>query len=145
VRVLEWAILRPATHSFASDCFCSCQGFGLYGQFGKGGLLPLGRAGFHASSGARGNLSIFRRDASLGTRGPNSAAPYENRQHLCALHAFYRAGRRRNHWDAAVGVDRLDTRRTAAEIGDGSIRQSVDIAGIDVQVQTESSPLLESQ
>lgn len=139
VRLLEWAILRPATTLLLAVALL-LGGFSLYGQFGKGiSFFPSVEPDFmQVQVRARDNFSIFERDALVRAvedriLGYNEIASIYARSTMSAGQGD----------EETIGTLQLelvpwDTRRTAAEIGE-DIRKSVsDIAGIDVQVQTES-------
>jgi multidrug efflux pump len=139
VRVLEWAILRPATTLLLAIALL-LGGFGLYGQFGKGvAFFPSVEPDFmQVQVRARDNLSIFERDA-LVRAVEDRLLPYEEIASIYAR-SMLSAGQGDEETIGTLQLELTawDTRRTAAEIG-VDIRQSVaDIAGIDVQVQTES-------
>lgn len=139
VRVLEWAILRPATTLLLAFALL-LGGFGLYGQFGKGvAFFPSVEPDFmQVQVRARDNLSIFERDA-LVRAVEDRLLPYEEIASIYAR-SMLSAGQGDEETIGTLQLELTpwDTRRTAAEIG-VDIRQSVaDIAGVDVQVQTES-------
>ncbi|WP_108482022.1 efflux RND transporter permease subunit [Oceaniglobus ichthyenteri] len=139
VRLLEWAILRPATTVLLAVALL-LGGFGLYGQFGKGiTFFPSVEPEFmQVQVRARDNFSIFERDA-LVRAVEQRLLGYDE---IASIYARSTMSAGRGD-EETIGTLQLeltdwDTRRTAAEIGI-EIRQSVsDIAGIDVQVQTES-------
>ncbi|MEP4431446.1 MAG: efflux RND transporter permease subunit, partial [Hyphomicrobiales bacterium] len=139
VRVLEWAVLRPAT-TFLLAIALLLGGFGLYGQFGKGiSFFPSVEPDFmQVQVRARDNFSIFQRDT-LVRAVENRLLGYDEIESIYARSTM-NAGQGD---EETIGTLQLEltpwnTRRTAAEIGE-DIRKSVsDIAGIDVQVQTES-------
>ncbi|SEV93194.1 multidrug efflux pump [Cognatiyoonia koreensis] len=139
VRILEWAILRPATTLLLAVALL-LGGFGLYGQFGKGiSFFPSVEPDFmQVQVRARDNFSIFERDA-LVRAVENRILPYDEVASIYAR-SVMSAGQGDEETIGTLQLELTpwDTRRTAAEIG-VDIRQSVsDIAGIDVQVQTES-------
>ncbi|SUZ33690.1 Swarming motility protein SwrC [Roseibaca ekhonensis] len=139
VRVLERAILRPgATALLALALLLS--GFGLYGQLGKGvTFFPSVEPEFmQVQVRARDNFSIYERDALVRQveerlLGFNEVATVYARSTMSTGQGD----------EETIGTLQLelidwDTRRTAAQIG-ADIREEVsNIAGIDVQVQTES-------
>ena len=139
VRILEWAILRPgATVLLALALLLG--GFGLYGQFGKGvTFFPSVEPDFmQVQVRARDNFSIFERDA-LVRAVESRLLAYDEIASIYAR-SVMSAGQGDEETIGTLQLELTpwDTRRTAAEIG-VDIRQSVsDIAGIDVQVQTES-------
>ena len=139
VRILEWAILHPATTLLLAVALL-LGGFGLYGQFGKGiSFFPSVEPDFmQVQVRARDNFSIFERDA-LVRAVENRILPYDEVASIYAR-SVMSAGQGDEETIGTLQLELTpwDTRRTAAEIGE-DIRESVsDIAGIDVQVQTES-------
>ncbi|MDG1353745.1 MAG: efflux RND transporter permease subunit [Sulfitobacter sp.] len=139
VRVLEWAILRPgATLLFAIALLLG--GFGAYGQFGKGvSFFPSVEPDFmQVQVRARDNFSIFERDT-LVRAVEDRLLGYDEIASIYAR-SMMSAGQGDEETIGTLQLELTpwDTRRTAAEIG-MDIRASVsDIAGIEVQVQTES-------
>jgi multidrug efflux pump len=139
VRILQWAILRPATTLLLAVALL-LGGFGLYGQFGKGiTFFPSVEPDFmQVQVRARDNFSIFERDA-LVRAVEERILGYDE---IASIYARSTMSAGQGD-EETIGTLQLeltpwDTRRTAAEIG-VDIRESVaDIAGIDVQVQTES-------
>ena len=139
VRLLEWAITRPvATLLFALALLLG--GFSLYGQFGKGvTFFPSVEPDFmQVQVRARDNFSIFERDA-LVRAVEDRLLDYDEIASIYAR-SMMSAGQGDEETIGTLQLELTpwDTRRKAAEIG-VEIRESVaDIAGIDVQVQTES-------
>ncbi len=139
VRLLEWAVLRPAaTLLFAIALLLG--GFSLYGQFGKGvTFFPAVEPDFmQVQVRARDNFSIFERDA-LVRAVEDRILGYDEIASIYAR-SMMSAGQGDEETIGTLQLELIDwdKRRTAAEIG-VDIRQSVsDISGIDVQVQTES-------
>jgi multidrug efflux pump len=139
VRLLEWAILRPgATVLLAVSLLLG--GFGLYGQFGKGvTFFPSVEPDFmQVQVRARDNFSIFERDA-LVRAVEDRLLGYDEIASIYARSTMS-AGQGDEETIGTLQLELIpwDQRRTAAEIG-VDIRHSVsDIAGVDVQVQTES-------
>lgn len=139
VRVLQWAILRPvATLLLALSLLLG--GFGLYGQFGKGvTFFPSVEPDFmQVQVRARDNFSIFERDA-LVRAVEERLLGYDEIASVYAR-SMMSAGQGDEETIGTLQLELTDwdTRRKAVEIG-ADIRESVaDIAGIDVQVQTES-------
>ena len=139
VRVLEWAILRPATTLLLAVALL-LGGFGLYGQFGKGvTFFPSVEPDFmQVQVRARDNFSIFERDA-LVRAVEDRLLGYDE---IASIYARSMMSADQGD-EETIGTLQLelidwDQRRTAAEIG-VDIRESVsDIAGVDVQVQTDS-------
>ena len=139
VRLLQWAIMRPlATFLLA---FAMLLGtFQLYGQFGSGvTFFPNVEPEFmQVQVRARDNFSIFERDA-LVRAVEDRILGYDE---IASVYARSTMSAGRGD-EETIGTLQLeltdwDQRRKAAEIG-VDIRESVaDIAGIDVQVQTES-------
>lgn len=139
VRLLERAILRPGTTLLFAIAFL-LGGFGLYGQFGKGvTFFPSVEPDFmQVQVRARDNFSIFERDA-LVRAVEDRLLAYDEIASVYAR-SMMSAGQGDEETIGTLQLELTpwDTRRTAAEIG-VDIRESVgDIAGIDVQVQTES-------
>ena len=139
VRVLEWAIMRPAATLLLAVALL-LGGFGAYGQFGKGvSFFPSVEPDFmQVQVRARDNFSIFERDA-LVRAVETRILPYDEIASIYAR-SVMSAGQGDEETIGTLQLELTpwDTRRTAAEIGI-DIRESVaDIAGIDVQVQTES-------
>ncbi|HCP80126.1 MAG TPA: MFS transporter [Octadecabacter sp.] len=138
VRVLHWAILRPAATLLLAIALL-LGGFSLYGQFGKGvTFFPEIEPDFmQVQVRARDNFSIFERDA-LVRAVEDRLLGYDEIASIYAQSAMS-AGQGDEETIGTLQLELVawDTRRTAAEIG-VDIRESVaDIAGIDVQVQTE--------
>ncbi|WP_299558416.1 efflux RND transporter permease subunit [uncultured Sulfitobacter sp.] len=139
VRLLHWAILRPGATLLLAVALL-LGGFGLYGQFGKGiSFFPSVEPDFmQVQVRARDNFSIFERDA-LVRAVEERLLGYDE---IASIYARSTMSAGQGD-EETIGTLQLeltpwDSRRTAAEIG-VDIRQSVaDIAGIDVQVQTES-------
>ncbi|MEQ6249432.1 efflux RND transporter permease subunit [Sulfitobacter sp. HNIBRBA3233] len=139
VRVLHWAILRPAATVLLAVALL-LGGFGLYGQFGKGvSFFPSVEPDFmQVQVRARDNFSIFERDA-LVRAVEDRLLGYDEIASIYAR-SMMSAGQGDEETIGTLQLELTpwDTRRTAAQIG-ADIRESVaDIAGIDVQVQTES-------
>ncbi|MEN8918602.1 MAG: efflux RND transporter permease subunit [Octadecabacter sp.] len=139
VRVLHWAIMRPAATLFLAIALL-LGGFSLYGQFGKGvTFFPEIEPDFmQVQVRARDNFSIFERDA-LVRAVEDRLLGYDEIASIYAQSTMS-AGQGDEETIGTLQLELMpwDTRRTAAEIG-VDIRESVaDIAGIDVQVQTES-------
>ena len=139
VWLLQWAILRPAATLLLAVSLL-LGAFGAYGQFGNGvTFFPSVEPDFmQVQVRARDNFSIFERDALV--------RAVEDRQlgydEIASIYArsMMSAGQGDEETIGTLQLELTpwDTRRTAAEIGE-DIRASVaDIAGIDVQVQTES-------
>ena len=139
VRLLERAVLRPATTLLLAVALL-LGGFSLYGQFGKGvTFFPSVEPEFmQVKVRARDNFSIFERDA-LVRAVEDRLLGYEE---IASIYARSTMSAGQGD-EETIGTLQLELtpwnmRRTAAEIG-VDIRASVsDIAGIDVQVQTES-------
>jgi multidrug efflux pump len=139
VRVLEWAILRPVATVLLAVALL-LGGFGAYGQFGKGvSFFPSVEPDFmQVQVRARDNFSIFERDT-LVRAVEDRLLGYDEIASIYAR-SMMSAGQGDEETIGTLQLELTpwDTRRTAAEIG-VDIRESVsDIAGIDVQVQTES-------
>ncbi|CTQ48535.1 efflux RND transporter permease subunit [Jannaschia donghaensis] len=139
VRVLEWAILRPGATLLLAIAML-LGSFGAYGQFGNGvTFFPSVEPEFmQVQVRARDNFSIWERDALV-------RVVEDRLLNLNEIESVYaRSTMSASGGDEeTIGTIQLDLidwdeRRTAAEIGT-EIRALVsDIAGIDVQVQTES-------
>jgi len=139
VRLLEKAVLRPAATLLLAIALL-LGGFSLYGQFGKGvTFFPSIEPDFmQVQVRARDNFSIFERDAFV-RAVEDRLLGYDEIASIYAR-SMMSAGQGDEETIGTLQLELTpwDTRRTAAEIG-VDIRQSVsDIAGIDVQVQTES-------
>ncbi|KQI70447.1 acriflavin resistance protein [Loktanella sp. 5RATIMAR09] len=139
VRFLEWAILRPGTTLLLAIALL-LGGFSLYGQFGKGvSFFPSVEPDFmQVQVRARDNFSIYERDA-LVRAVEGRIMGYDEIASIYAR-SMMSAGQGDEETIGTLQLELTpwDTRRTAAEIGE-DIRVSVaDIAGVDVQVQTES-------
>ncbi|TMM54546.1 efflux RND transporter permease subunit [Sulfitobacter sabulilitoris] len=139
VRILEWAILRPAATVLLAVALL-LGGFSLYGQFGQGiSFFPSVEPDFmQVQVRARDNFSIFERDA-LVRAVENRILGYDEIASVYAR-SVMSAGQGDEETIGTLQLELTpwDTRRTAAEIG-VDIREDVAaIAGIDVQVQTES-------
>nr|WP_255561611.1 efflux RND transporter permease subunit [Pseudohoeflea sp. DP4N28-3] len=139
VRMLEWAILRPAATALLALALL-LGGFGLYGQFGKGlTFFPSVEPEFmQVQVRAGDNFSIYNRDA-LVRRVEERLLKYEEIATVYARSTMSAGGGD----DETIGTLQLeltdwDTRRPAEQIGADIRRDVADIAGIDVQVQTES-------
>lgn len=138
VRLLHWAIMRPAATLLLAIALL-LGGFSLYGQFGKGvTFFPDIEPDFmQVQVRARDNFSIFERDA-LVRAVEDRLLGYDE---IASIYAQSTMSAGQGD-EETIGTLQLeltpwDTRRTAAVIGE-DIRASVaDIAGIDVQVQTE--------
>ncbi|AGI69610.1 putative multidrug efflux transporter RND-component [Octadecabacter antarcticus 307] len=139
VRLLEKAVLRPAATLLLAIALL-LGGFSLYGQFGKGvTFFPSIEPDFmQVQVRARDNFSIFERDV-LVRAVEDRLLGYDEIASIYAR-SMMSAGQGDEETIGTLQLELTpwDTRRTAAEIG-VDIRKSVsDIAGIDVQVQTES-------
>lgn len=139
VSLLEKAITRPAATLLLAVALL-LGGFGAYGQFGKGvTFFPSIEPDFmQVQVRARDNFSIFERDA-LVRAVEDRILGYDEIASIYAR-SIMSAGQGDEETIGTLQLELMpwDTRRTAAEIG-VDIRESVsDIAGIDVQVQTES-------
>ncbi len=139
VRLLEWAITRPmATLLLALALLLG--GFGLYGQFGKGvTFFPSVEPDFmQVQVRARDNFSIFERDA-LVRAVEDRLLGYDEIASIYAR-SMMSAGQGDEETIGTLQLELTpwDTRRTAAEIGEDIRADVTDIAGIDIQVQTES-------
>ena len=139
VRLLERAILRPgATLLFAIALLLG--GAALYADFGRGvSFFPSVEPEFmQVQVRARDNFSIWERDA-LVREVESRLIGYESIESIYARSTMS-AGQGDEETIGTLQLDLIewDERPPAEEIGK-DIRQDVaDIAGIDVQVQTES-------
>ena len=139
VGLLEWAIMRPVATVLLAVALLLGAG-GLYGQFGKGlSFFPSVEPEFmQVQVRARDNLSIYERDT-LVRQVEQRLLDYDE---IATVYARSTMSAGEGD-DETIGTLQLelidwDIRRPAEEIG-AEIRQDVsDIAGIDVQVQTES-------
>ncbi len=139
VRLLERAVLRPWT-TFVLSVALLFGGFALYGEFGRGvSFFPSVEPEFmQVEVRARDNLSIYERDTLvrlvedrlLGQPGVDSVY----------ARSTLSAGQGDEEVIGTIQLDLADwdTRAPAAEIGADIRATMADIAGIDVQVQTES-------
>lgn len=139
VRVLEWSILRPGTTVLLAIAML-LGAFGLYGQLGKGvTFFPSVEPEFmQVQVRARDNISIYERDR-LVRLVENRLLKYGEVASVYAR-SMMSAGQGDEETVGSIQLELTDwdVRRTAVEIGE-AIRQDVsDIAGINVQVQTES-------
>ena len=139
VRVLEWAILRPGATLLLAIAML-LGSFGAYGQFGSGiSFFPSVEPEFmQVQVRARDNFSIWERDALV-------RAVEDRLLDLDEIDSIYArstmsAGQGDEETIGTLQLDLIDwdLRRTAAEIGVDIRALVADIAGIDVQVQTES-------
>ncbi|MGR3541167.1 MAG: efflux RND transporter permease subunit [Hasllibacter sp.] len=139
VRLLQRAVLRPgATVLLAVALLLGA--FGVYGQFGRGvSFFPSVEPEFMSVSiRARDNLSIWERDALV-------RAVEDRLLDLPEIESVYARSKLTASGgdEEVIGTIQLDLidwdlRRTAAEIGADVRALTAGIAGIDVQVQTES-------
>ena len=139
VRVLQWAILRPGTTLLLAVSLL-VGAFALYGQFGRGiAFFPSVEPEFmQVEVRARDNLSIYERDALvrlvedrlLGQEGVESVY----------ARSTLSAGQGDEEVIGTIQLDLIDwdRRPPAALIGEAIRAEMADLAGIDVQVQTES-------
>ncbi len=139
VRVLEWAILRPGTTVLLAVALL-LGAFGLYGQLGKGvTFFPSVEPEFmQVQVRARDNVSIHERDR-LVRLVENRVLGYDEVESVYAR-SVMNAGQGDEETIGTLQLDLIDwdKRRTAAEIGEEIRADVADLAGIDVQVQTES-------
>ncbi|MHA6326638.1 efflux RND transporter permease subunit [Roseivivax sp. CAU 1753] len=140
VRLLEWAILRPGAVVLLALAVLT-GAFGLYGQFGRGlSFFPSIEPEFmQVQVRARDNFSIWERDT-LVRVVEDRLLEYEGVETVYAR-ATMSAGRGDEETIGVIQLDLVDwsARATAAEIGERIRADMADIAGIDVQVQTDSS------
>lgn len=139
VRVLQWAILRPLTTLLLALAML-LGAFGAYGQFGRGvSFFPSVEPEFmQVQVRARDNFSIFERDA-LVREVESRLMTYDEIASIYAR-SMMSAGQGDEETIGTLQLELTpwDTRRTAAEIGVDIRAKVSDIAGVDVQVQTES-------
>lgn len=137
VRLLNWAIMRPgATVLFALAMLLGS--FGLYGQLGNGvTFFPSVEPDFmQVQVRGRDNFSIYERDE-LVRSVEQRLLDYDEVKSVYAK-AFSDRGDEEIVGTLQLELQEWDTRRKAAEIGEDIRADMADIAGIDVQVQTES-------
>ncbi|MFZ5963855.1 efflux RND transporter permease subunit [Thalassococcus sp. BH17M4-6] len=139
VRLLERAILRPgATLLFAISLLLGA--FALYGEFGRGlSFFPSVEPEFmQVQVRARDNFSIWERDT-LVREVENRLLDYDGVDSVYARTTMS-AGQGDEETIGILQLDLTDwdTRQTAAQIGERIRADVSDIAGIDVQVQTDS-------
>ena len=139
VRLLEWAVLRPgATVLLALALLIGA--FGVYGQFGRGiSFFPsVEPETMSVQVRARDNFSIWERDA-LVRAVEDRLLDYPSVDSVYARSTMS-AGQGDEEVIGTIQLDLADwdTRPPAAEIGETIRADTADIAGIDVQVQTES-------
>ncbi|SFD72640.1 efflux RND transporter permease subunit [Roseivivax sediminis] len=139
VRLLERAILRPWTTVILALALLM-GGFAVYGEFGRGiSFFPSIEPEFmQVQVRARDNLSIYERDdlvrqvesRLLGAEGVASVY----------ARSTMSAGQGDEDVIGTIQLDLVDwqVRRPAAEIAAGIRQDMADIAGIEVQVETES-------
>ena len=139
VRLLEWAILRPGTTALLAISLL-LSGFALYGQFGRGvTFFPSIEPEFmQVQVRARDNFSIWERDT-LVREVEDRLLGYDGVDSIYAR-VMMSAGQGDEETIGNLQLDlaEWDTRDTAAVIGEHIRDDVADIAGIDVQVQTES-------
>ncbi len=139
VKLLEWAILRPgATLLLALSLLIGA--LALYTEFGRGlSFFPSIEPEFmQVELRARDNFSIWERDA-LVRRVEKRLLGHAEIESVYARSTMS-AGRGDAETIGTIQLSLIDwdERRTAAEIGEEIRAQMADIAGIDVQVQTQS-------
>ena len=139
VRLLERAILRPGTTLLLAISLL-VGGFALYGEFGRGIIFfPSVEPEFmQVQVRARDNLSIYERDALV--RLVEERLLDQAGVESVYARTMLSAGQDDEEVIGTIQLDLVDwdRRRTADEIGADIRTQMADIAGIDVQVQTES-------
>jgi multidrug efflux pump len=139
VRLLEKAVLRPAT-TLVLAISLLVGGFALYGEFGRGvTFFPSVEPEFmQVQVRARDNLSIYERDTLV--RLVEDRLLDQDGVESVYARSTLSAGRGDEEVIGTIQLDLVDwdRRRTAAEIGAEIRTGMADIAGIDVQVQTES-------
>ncbi|MGI3212442.1 efflux RND transporter permease subunit [Roseovarius tibetensis] len=139
VGLLEKAILKPWTTLLLAISLL-VGGFALYGEFGRGiAFFPSVEPEFmQVEVRARDNLSIHERDMLV--RLVETRLLDQDGVESVYARTTLKAGRGDEEVIGTLQLDLLDwdTRRPAAEIGADIRAEMADIAGIDVQVQTES-------
>lgn len=139
VRVLQWAILRPGATVLLAIALL-LGGFAAYGQFGRGvSFFPSVEPEFmQVEIRARDNISIYERDT-LVRVVERRLLGFEGVEHVYARVSMS-AGQGDEDVIGTIQLDLVDwdQRLTAEEIGEDIRAEMSDIAGIDVQVQTES-------
>lgn len=140
VRLLNAAILRPATTLILALALL-LGGFALYGEFGRGvSFFPSVEPEFmQVTVRARDNLSIYERDA-LVREVEDRIFGQEGVESIYARSSIGASGQQAEDVIGTIQLDLTDwdTRPPATVIG-AAIREQTDgIAGIEVQVQTES-------
>ncbi|WP_114963897.1 efflux RND transporter permease subunit [Tritonibacter mobilis] len=138
VRLLEWAILRPgATVLLALAMLLGS--FAAYGELGRGiSFFPsVEPEVMQVQVRARDNFSIFERD-DLVRRVEQRLLGYDEVASIYAR-SIMSAGAGDEETIGSLQLELIDwdTRRSADAIGEDIRRDVADIAGIDVQVQTE--------
>ena len=139
VRLLHWAILRPGrTLIFALIGLVAA--FQAYAQFGTGvTFFPEVEPDFaQVEVRARDNFSIYERDALVRLVEDRLLTNDEIRS------VYARSTADRQSDEEVIGTLQLelidwDERRPAAQIAESIRAEMADIAGIDVQVQTQSN------
>lgn len=141
VRLLEKAILEPWTTLLLAISLL-VGGFALYGEFGRGiAFFPSVEPEFmQVEVRARDNLSIHERDMLVRLVETETRLLDQDGVESVYARTTLKAGRGDEEVIGTLQLDLLDwdTRRPAAEIGADIRAEMADIAGIDVQVQTES-------
>lgn len=138
VRMLEWAIMRPAATLLLAVSLL-LGAFTTYGHFGRGvTFFPSVEPEFmQVQVRARDNFSIWERDAlvrEVETRlfGSDEIANIYARSTMSAGQ-----GDEETIGTIQIELTDWDVRRTAVEIGEDIRRDMADIAGINIQVQTD--------
>ena len=139
VRILERAVLRPWTTMVLAVSLL-LGSFALYAEFGRGiSFFPsIEPEAMQVQIRARDNLSIHERD-DLVRKVEDRLSGTEG---VASIYARASMGSGQGDEDV-IGTIQLDledwqTRRTAAEIGSEIRSEMAEIAGIDVQVETDS-------
>jgi multidrug efflux pump len=139
VRLLHWAILRPGATVLLAVALLT-GGFGLYAQFGRGlAFFPTVEPdAMLVEVRSRDNLSIWERDTLV-------RVVEERLIGLAGVDAVYArstmsAGQGDEETIGTIQLDlsEWDTRPKAEAIGEEIRAFMADIAGVDVQVRTES-------
>ncbi|AHM04692.1 RND multidrug efflux transporter, Acriflavin resistance protein [Roseibacterium elongatum DSM 19469] len=139
VRALEWAILRPGATVLLAVALLFAGG-GLYAEFGRGvSFFPTVEPEvMQVQLRTRDNFSIYERD-DLVRRVEDRLLGHDEVETIYAR-SLMQAGQGDEETIGTLQLDLIDwdERRPAAEIGAEIRRDMADIAGIDLQVQTES-------
>jgi multidrug efflux pump len=139
LRLLEFAVLRPAATVILTVGLL-LGSFGLYAQFGTGlSFFPSVEPDFmQVQVRARDNLSVWERDRLVRTVEERILQFDEVASTYARTVMSAGQGDEETIGTLQLELTEWDTRRPAALIGQDIRAAVADIAGIDVQVQTES-------